>query len=45
MAAVVLGDSAVSIEGTGEQGFPLHAPPAERAQLCSESLAWLLRPA
>ena len=32
VAAVVLGDAAVSIEGTGEQRLPLHAPPAEREQ-------------
>lgn len=32
VAAVVLGDAAVSVEGTGEERLPLHAPPAEREQ-------------
>ena len=32
VTAVVFGDAAVSIEGTGEQRLPLHAPPAEREQ-------------
>lgn len=31
MAAVVLGDVAVPVEGTGEQRLPLHAAPAKRA--------------
>ena len=37
VAAVVLGDAAVSIEGTGEQCLPLHAPSAETAQ----TLVWV----
>lgn len=32
VAAVVLGDVAVPVEGTGEQRLPLHAAPAKRAR-------------
>ena len=38
VAAVVLGDAAVSIEGTGKQRLALHAPSAKEAQ----TLRWIL---